>query len=155
MYANSVVVKWMRIPAGLYPYPWSLWCTHNLDGVPVISMGVPVPLPNMGTVFTGMGRGSGKNTQGLPLSYLTRIAQWGRRGSYSLRGSHWFSGNPKRTQLESLGINLLQDMCLQCVLHVYYMWGPWGDGWLTMTSCHGTLMSAMPCYYHAVAMCPW
>jgi len=28
--------------------------------------------------------------------------------------------------LESLGINyslyILQDMCLQCVLHVYYMW---------------------------------
>ena len=47
-------------------------------------------------------------------------------GSYSLRRSHWFSGNPKRTRLESLGINyslyILQDMCLQCALHVYYMW---------------------------------
>ena len=50
-------------------------------------------------------------------------------GSYSLRRSHWFSGNPKRTRLESLGIDYsllyttghVSTMCSTCVLQCVTM----------------------------------
>ena len=72
-------------------------------------------------------RYTSSEASGLPQEWLSEEGG----GSYSLRCSHWFSGKPKRTQLESLGINyslyILQDMCLQCVLHVYYMCTTCGD----------------------------
>ena len=63
----------LPIPVVLVVYLQSGRCTCNFYG------GTRT-LTHMGTVFMGMGRGSGKNTQGLPLSYLNKNSSVRKEG---------------------------------------------------------------------------